>query len=351
LGLPRFSFQVIGIFSITLSWTLKPPIYISPMNRRTFVEKSAGTLALMGLFPAGLSGVVREQEAGALERRNLGRTGLRLSILGFGGIVVMDATPEQAAQRVKHAIDRGVNYFDVAPTYGDAEIKLGPALRPYRKSIVLGCKTTRRDRANARMELEQSLERLETDYFDLYQLHAVTTIEEVETIFAPGGAMETLLEAREEGKVRYLGFSAHSVEAAMLLMDKFDFDTIMFPVSASSWHAGNFGPQVLQQAADRQMGILALKAMARGPWPKGTEAAKRLPKCWYEPMSDPDEALQGLRFTLSHPVTLALPPGNEDLFAMALDLIPSFSPLSGSEVLAIKQKALIQQPLFSHSSM
>ena len=316
------------------------------MKRRTFIRDAAGAISLLTLFPAGLSGIAREQTPGMLEKRSLGRTGLKLSIIGFGGIVVRDATPRQASVRVKEAIDRGINFFDVAPSYGDAEIKLGPALKPYRKDIILACKTRKRDKKNARIELEQSLKNLQTDYFDLYQFHVVRTIEDVEQIFAPGGAMETVLEAKKEGKIRYIGFSAHSVEAAMLLMDQFDFDTIMFPVSASSWHAGNFGPQVLQRAHEKQMGILALKAMVRGPWPEGT--TERLPKAWYEPMTDPEEARTGLRFALSHPITLALPPGNEDLFKMALNIIHEFEPLDTHEIEKIKRDASQQNPLFRY---
>lgn len=316
------------------------------MERRTFIRNTAGTVGRLGLFPAGLSGITREQVPGKLEKRNLGRTGLKLSVLGFGGIVVMDATPDQAAARVKEAIDHGINYFDVAPSYGDAEIKLGPALLPYRKNIILGCKTTQRGKENSRKELEQSLKNVQTEHFDLYQFHGVTSIADAEQILAPGGAMETFLEAKKEGKIRHLGFSAHSVEAAMLLMERFDFDTIMFPVSASSWHAGNFGPQVLERAREKGMGILALKAMAKGPWPEGT--TERTPKCWYQPMSDPEEARAGLRFTLSHPVTLALPPGNEDLFKMALKILPEFEPMTSEELESIKRRASQQAPLFSY---
>ena len=150
-----------------------------------------------------------------MEKRSLGRTGEMLSIIGFGGIVVKDATPEEASKVVKLAIDSGINYFDVAPSYGDAEIKLGPALEPYRNDVFLACKTGERTKDEARVELEQSLKRLRTDHLDLYQLHAVTTLANVDTILGPGGAMETFLEARKEGKIRFIGFSAHSVEAAM----------------------------------------------------------------------------------------------------------------------------------------
>jgi len=313
------------------------------MKRRHFVKTTAGAAPLIACFPANLSGMYREFSKDSLEKRTLGKTGEKLSILGFGGIVVMDATPQQASDRVKEAIDYGVNYFDVAPTYGDAEIKLGPALKPFRKDVFLACKTTERTKAGSRKELEQSLERLKTDHLDLYQLHAVTTLEDVETIFGPEGAMETYLEAKKEGKIRFIGFSAHSVEAAMALMDQFDFDTILFPINYATWHAGNFGPQVLERAKEKEMGILALKAMAKRPWPEGAE---KIPKCWYEPLSNPEEASMGLRFTLSHPITAAIPPGNENLFTMALKLGAKFQPLSGDEVTAMKEKGAVENPIF-----
>jgi predicted aldo/keto reductase-like oxidoreductase len=315
------------------------------MKRRQFI-KTAGAAPLVSYFPAGLNDITRVFSNGKIEKRSLGKTGEELSMIGFGGIVVMDATPEQSAQRVKEAIDYGINYFDVAPSYGDAEIKLGPALEPYRKDVFLACKTGMRTKDGARKELEQSLKRLKTDHFDLYQHHAVTKMEDVETIFGKDGAMETFLEAREEGKVRYLGFSAHSVEAAMALMDGFDFDTILFPINYTTWYAGNFGPQVLERAKEKGMGILALKAMAKQPWAKDVE--KKVPKCWYEPLTDPEEAKLGLRFTLSHPVTAALPPGNEDLFSMALGLATGFKPLSKVDVEDIKEKGMAGNPIFKY---
>jgi predicted aldo/keto reductase-like oxidoreductase len=186
---------------------------------------------------------------------------------------------------------------------------------------------------------------MRTDHFDLYQLHAVTTADDVEKIFARGGALETFVAARKEGKVRFLGFSAHSVEAATALVERHDFDTLLFPVNFATWYAGSFGAQVLAAAQAKKMGILALKAMARGPWPAGARRAEH-PKCWYEPLAAPADATMGLRFTLSHPVTAAIPPGDEGLFKMALGLALNFAPLSEAEATAIKEKALKQEPLF-----
>ena len=318
------------------------------MERRDFLLKSSAA-SMLACFPASLAGLERVTEAGKLERRPLGRTGERLSILGFGGIVVMNATAQEASSRVAEAVDHGVNYFDVAPSYGNAEEMLGPALEPYRKRVFLACKTTERSREGSQRELDSSLRKMRTDHFDLYQLHAVSTKDDVEKIFAPGGALETFVAARKAGKVRFLGFSAHSVEAALALIGRYEFDTILFPTNFATWHAGNFGPQVLAAAQAKQMGILALKAMARGPWPKD---AKRdtYPKCWYEPLSDPADAMMGLRFTLSHPVTAAIPPGDETLFKQALALATRFTPLSEAEARAIKEKGLAAAPLFKYPS-
>jgi len=317
------------------------------MRRRDFVRTAAAG-ATLGCFPAGIDGVERERGAGGLERRSLGRTGETLSILGLGGVVVMNATAEEASARVREAVEAGVNYFDVAPSYGNAEDMLGPALEPHRKGVFLACKTQARTRQAAAEELQRSLKKMRTDHFDLYQHHAVTKKADVEKILGPGGAMEAFEAARKAGKVRFLGFSAHSVEAAMALMEGFAFDTILFPVNYATWHAGDFGPQVLARAREKGMGILCLKAMAKGPWP--SEAEKRYAKCWYEPLDAPEEAALALRFTLSHPVTAAIPPGDENLFRMALRLAARFEPLTPAEVEAMKGRGGAAVPLFRHPS-
>jgi len=304
----------------------------------------------MGLFPSDLSSITREIIPGNLEKRVLGKSGKMLTMLGFGGIIVRDMQPEDASSIVKFAIDAGVNYFDIAPAYGDAILKLGPALEPYRKNVFLSCKTGGRTKEDARKDLEKSLKDMRTDHFDLYQLHAVTTLKDVDTILGKGGAMETFREARDEGKIKLIGFSAHSVEAAMALMNRFDFDTILFPVNYATWYAGNFGPQVLALAQEKKMGILAIKAMARRPWPEGADKSK-YPRCWYEPFTDEENIRMGLRFTLSHPVTAALPSGEAELYRIALNLRDRLEPLSNTDVDIIKAKGLNGNPIFKYPAV
>jgi aryl-alcohol dehydrogenase-like predicted oxidoreductase len=232
---------------------------------------------------------------------------------------------------VAEALKQGVNYFDVAPFYGngEAEQKMGIALESHRASVFLACKTMERSARGAQIELEQSLRHLRTDHFDLYQFHTLSDVEEVEEIFAPGGAMETFLRARKQGKIRYIGFSAHSVEAALAMLDRFQFDSILFPVNFICYARGNFGPQVMAKAKELGVARLAIKAMAHGPWRKTDK--RNHPNCWYRPIEDKVLARQALRFTLSEGVTAAVPPGDERLFRMALEFAHDLPPLTPEE--------------------
>ena len=254
-----------------------------------------------------------------MEMRELGKTGERLSVIGFGGIVVMDTTREEAARYVGEAIDRGINYFDVAPSYGNAEDRLGPALQPYRDRVFLACKTGQRAAAEARGELESSLRKMQTDRLDLYQFHGVTSLDDARRILAPGGALESVLHARDEGLVRHIGFSAHSEEAALHLLDGFAFDSVLFPINFACWNDGDFGPKLCAKATEKGMGILALKALAKRPLRK--DEPRVWAKSWYVPIDTLDEAVPAMAFTLSKPVTAAIPPGHIELFRLACDAL------------------------------
>lgn len=314
------------------------------MRRRDFLKSTfaAGLAAqITGLLPTP----IRMRTYQPLPKRYF-KSEISLSILGFGGIVVLGQSQKKASTIIAEVVDRGINYFDVAPSYGDgeAEVKLGPALEPYRQGVFLACKTMHRDKKGTRKELDRSLKRLRTNHFDLYQFHAVTTMDEVNQIFAQNGAVETFLKAREEGKIRFIGFSAHSEEAALAMMERFQFDSILFPVNFVCYAQGNFGPRALQRAKEKGVARLALKPLAYSPWPKGAEHT--YPKCWYKPIDDPALALQALRFTLSEDVTAALPPGDENLFRLALETAPSLTPMTAKERSAFLATINGAEPLF-----
>jgi predicted aldo/keto reductase-like oxidoreductase len=132
-----------------------------------------------------------------------------LSIIGFGGILVSNVSQEEANEYIAEAVDIGINYFDVAPTYGNAQDRMGPGLVGKRDGIFLTCKTTKRMADEADKELSDSLKKLKTDRFDLYLLHGVNNVEEAKTCLGPKGALEALVKARDKGYIRYLGFSVH----------------------------------------------------------------------------------------------------------------------------------------------
>jgi len=314
------------------------------LSRRRFLKAAAFSAAALAI-PTTLNA---KGNTARLPRRDFGSAGIKLSIIGMGGIVVRNAEQERANRLVAEFVERGVNYFDVAPSYGDAELKLAPALKPYRKESFLACKTTERTRKGAERELRQSLERFQTDYFDLYQLHALIEVgKDVDAVFAKGGAMETFIAAKKSGQIRHLGFSAHSVEAALAAMDRYEFDSILFPVNFTTFYEGRFGPQIMEKARARGVARLALKSLARQKWPPGNEAEKaKFPNCWYQPCADPREARLALKFTLSQPITAALPPGDETLFRLAVDLAMDFSPITVAETAELETLAATLDPLF-----
>lgn len=283
-----------------------------------------------------------------MQKRAYGTEGIELSIVGFGGIVVSGTDAAQASSLVSQAIERGINYFDVAPSYGDAEERLGPALEPFRSEVFLACKTTERSRQGAADELRASLRQMRTDRFDLYQLHAMTTREDLETATGKDGALEAIVAAKEEGLVRHIGFSAHSAEVALELLDRFPFDSVLFPVNWNQYLNAGFGPQVVEKAAEKGASCLALKGMAFGKL--AADQKRPYPKCWYEPIDDPELAELALRFTLSQPITAALPPGDARLYKMALDIAENFTPIDEGGMDELKRRAVGARPFFELGS-
>jgi aryl-alcohol dehydrogenase-like predicted oxidoreductase len=323
------------------------------MDRRSFLTS--------GAFAAGLTAVPTlsaarpwpsPSDAGfkPIPKRHLGKTGEDLSIIGLGGIVIMNGGQAVANNTVAQAHRAGINYVDVAPSYGDAQKLLGSALKPYRDSFFLACKTGKRDKAGAAAALDDSLKLLETDHVDLYQHHAVTTIDEVNRIMGPGGAHEAFEAGRKAGKIRYLGFSAHSEDAALALLDHFDFDTVLFPVNFVLVSQRNFGPRVIARAQEKGIGMLAIKAMAKSKWRAGIEQdQKPNPKEWYEPCSVPEQAALALRWTLSQQITAAIPPGDERYFPLAMYVAQNFQPISMEEEKYLIASAADAVPIFPHA--
>jgi aryl-alcohol dehydrogenase-like predicted oxidoreductase len=241
-----------------------------------------------------------------------------------------------------------VNYFDVAPAYGKdgiCEIKMGIGLQGLeRRNYFLACKTKARDKAGARAELERSLQRLKTDYFDLYQLHHLVKPEDVKTALGPGGAMETILEAKKEGKVRAIGFSAHTTKAALEALRGFQFDTAMFPISYVEYFTRDFGKAVMELARQKGTALLSIKTMNAGAWPQG---AQRSRQWWYRSLEDQQEINMAWRWTLSLPgVVTGFPPAWLDLVDKAIEAGRAFRPVTDADVKKLQEMAAGQGSIF-----
>jgi predicted aldo/keto reductase-like oxidoreductase len=282
-----------------------------------------------------------------MEKRTLGKTEERLSVIGFGGLVMKNETAGDASRYVSTAIDRSINYFDVGPEYGNAQEILGPALEPFRDKVFLACKTHAITAEDAERELYDSLKKLRTDHFDLYQLHEVLSLDDVDRIMGPGGAIEFFVRAKEKGIIKYIGFATHVEEVAIALMDAYDFTSIMFPFNWALWFKNNYGPSVLTKAKEKEMGILAIKGLAKGAL--GKDEKRKWKKCWYAPLDDYEEASQALRFTLSLPVTSALSPSHAELLWLGCDVADNSTTISEEEKEILKNRAqstdtLVQDP-------
>jgi len=324
------------------------------MERRSFLKVVGGLTGSLALgvqptLSAEKSSSKREVEKVAgLPRRVLGRTGEKVSVVGFPGLALRHYEQGRCNEGIIDAFGKGVNYYDVAPAYGtdgECEIKMGIGLQYLdRDKIFLACKTKMRDKEGALKELDRSLKRLKTDHFDLYQLHHIRTPEEVKQALGPGGAMETILKAKEQGKIRYIGFSAHTTKGALEAMNGFRFDTVMFPINFVEMFKRDFGKAVLELANKQGAAVLAIKPMSKGPWPQGAERTRQW---WYRATETQQETNAAMRYTLSQKQVVAgIPPSFLDLLDLAIEAGKTYQPITDAETQKLKETAQTCLSLF-----
>ena len=287
-----------------------------------------------------------------MKYRVLGRTGIQISAVTYGGIVSAGeydkvTYPEYGQVASDHyvswAIDRGVNYFDVAPSYGNAESQLGNSLKPYRNQVHLACKTQCRNRADAEKELQESLKLLHTDHFDVYQLHAISSMKDVDAAFAPGGVMELMRELKEKGVAANIGFTAHDEDAAIRMIELYDFDSVLFPFNWFMNMEHGMGNRLLKAARERNMGVLCMKAFIERKWENDEERrTSRFPKSWCKPIDVEDEefGVTAMKYALSLGVDTLVPPGNFASFSFAVDHIDEClaNPLNDADRTYLEEK-------------
>ncbi|MBZ5701061.1 MAG: aldo/keto reductase [Acidobacteriia bacterium] len=337
-------------------------------SRRDFLKKSGAVTAgivAQGLLDNGANAAPAPRAfpdnpatAEAMPTRNLGRTGYRTGIFSLGGQAAIEQphNEETAAAIVERALDLGVNYIDTAAQYGGSERwsqrYIGQVMKRRRGQTYLASKTHDRTRDGSLRLLEESLKLLNTDHLDAWQLHHVTTPDDVERIFAKGGAIEALQQAREQKLVRYLGVTGHTdPELLMECLRRFPFDQILLALNAADKHHLSFMEKLLPMAVDRQMGIIGMKIPARG----------RILSAWkpqpggYSPFEGPAKGpgtltmKEALYYVLSLPVSTVII-GCDSVAQLEenVKLARAFTPLSEQQLAALAEKteAIARQALF-----
>jgi aryl-alcohol dehydrogenase-like predicted oxidoreductase len=269
-----------------------------------------------------------------METRRLGRTAHESTVAVLGGAAFARCSPEEAADGFRFALGQGVNHLDIAPQYGAAERNIGPLLPEVRDRLFVACKTTRKNPEGVRAQLEASLETLRCERFDLYQLHAVTDLDELEL---RSEAAQVILRARDEGLTRFVGITGHNVgtpRAQAEAVRRWDLDTVMFPVNPRLWADTTYrrdAEALLELCADRDVGVMAIKAAAARPW-SGAGGEGRHSTTWYEPYTAEDEVERGIRFALSTPGVHAIcTPGDLTLLRTAVATAVRYHPMTEEE--------------------
>lgn len=337
-----------------------------PIGRRDFLRAggaaAAGFLAT-GVAPGRSLGIpplpMNPATQGAMPTRNLGRTGYRVGIFSLGGQAAIERADNEAVAIpiIERALDLGVNYVDTAAAYGRgwSQRYVGQVMRRRRGEVFLASKTHDRTRDGSLRLLEESLRTLNTDHLDLWQLHRVSTPDDVAAIFAPGGAIEALVQARDQGLVRFLGVSGHADPGVLAqMLERFPFDTILMAINAADRHHLPFAERLLPLAVERQMGIIGMKIPARS----------RILAGWTPPPPRDDQPIasnlrpgaltmrEAMYYTLSLPVSTVII-GCDSVAQVEenVALARGFNPLSVAQLDALGERTapIARQALFFRS--
>ena len=338
----------------------------SRSNRRSFL-KSTGAISAVVVgsvtipkLPAAEASETPKPKAEPMPTRNLGKTGYKVGIFSLGGQASLERPNnfDIAVPIIERALDLGVNYIDTSSIYGGperwSEQYVGKVMKTRRADAFLATKTKERTRDGSKRMLEKSLELLQTDHIDLWQLHDIGTMHDIDEIFAKGGAMEALLEARDQKIVRYLGITGHYRPDALIeAIHRHPFDTILMAVNAADPHHFSFSENLLPLAVEKQMGIIGMKVPARGrilsSWtPPPIEQQKHM---WEGMVLAPTpgtlDMQQAMYYSLSLPVSTVII-GCDTIAQLEenVQLARDFTPLNHDQMAALTEKA---QPVSKQS--
>jgi predicted aldo/keto reductase-like oxidoreductase len=284
-----------------------------------------------------------------MDNRRFGRTGHLSTIAVFGAAAFWEIDQARADRTMELIIEHGLNHIDVAPSYGQAEERVGPWLAHGRKRFFLGCKTMERTKDGAAAELRRSLQKLQTDHFDIYQIHAITTMEELDMVTRSGGALDAIREARETGLTRFIGITGHGMDSPAIFLEalkRFDFDSVMFPlnfIQVANPVYRQHAEELLRQCRAKDVGTLIIKSITRGPWGERPKTHNT----WYRPFEDAEHIQLAVNFVLSQDVTGICTAGDTTVLPLVLEACEHFIPMDIQAQEALIASAGQFEPLFT----
>jgi aryl-alcohol dehydrogenase-like predicted oxidoreductase len=249
-----------------------------------------------------------------MEKRRLGRLEHQSSVLVYGAAALGDASQEVADRSIREALDGGINHFDVAADYGDAELRLGPWMPQIRDQIFLATKTGRRDREPAWQQINDSLHRLQADRVDLLQLHAVGDLGELDRVTGPDGALEAAIRAQEEGLVGAIGITGHGHDAPATHLEalrRHPFATVLTPLNPVLWRDESYRAAykaLVEEVRRQDAGLMTIKTVSRRNWLDGADQSYTT---WYEPYDDQEHITAAVSWVLSHDEVTGIPTASD----------------------------------------
>jgi aryl-alcohol dehydrogenase-like predicted oxidoreductase len=284
-----------------------------------------------------------------METRRFGRTGHMSTIAIFGAAAFWEISQADADKVMEQVIAAGVNHIDVAPSYGQAEDRVGPWMPRERQRFFLGCKTMERTKDAAWKEMQASLKRLKTESFDLYQFHAVNSFEELDAVTMKGGALEAAVSAQKAGLTKFIGITGHGVDAPAIYLEalrRFDFDSVLFPLNFVQMGNPEYrknAEALIAECRRKDVGTMVIKTIAKAPWDDRPHTATT----WYEPFNQMDEIQRGVNYALSQDVTGLCTAGDTRILPLVFKACENFTPLDSVEQEKLIESGKAFQPLFA----
>ena len=284
-----------------------------------------------------------------IERKPFGRTAHKSRRTIFGAAALGRVTQEEADRTLEVLLDYGVNHIDVARSYGDAELRIGPWMKKHRDAFFLATKTERRTYDGAWRELEESLERMRVDSIDLWQLHLLIDPEAWETAMGRGGALEAFIEARDQGVVQFLGVTGHELVVPKMhrrSLERFDFDAVLlpynYPLMQNPDYAADF-EALLEICEERNVAVQTIKSLARRRWPEGERTAAT----WYQPLVEQEAIDKAVHWVLGDSRVFLNTAADIHLLPKVLDAAARFQerPPDGEMEALVEEKEM--EPLFT----